>query len=196
MIVLGAGPVGIGAVLELARFGVPTVAGREARRNLVATSNTRTMRSPGVGCPQRTSGSGALTRPMRGSPIRFLRPAIGEQLGMIELKGFEGPGPDVSPAVPIMSCQRLIEQILQDAVRAWVWSSSTSRLAQRGSSEAAAPRTTAWSSRCGTATPSRWVAVGRGRRRVAPHPFGVRSRARRPAGSTSSTAISGRTSSA
>src|SRR5262249_50648789 len=52
------------------------------------------------------------------SPIRFLRSATGEQFGMIESKGFEGPGPDVSPARPIMSSQELIEEILLDAVRA------------------------------------------------------------------------------
>ena len=37
---------------------------------------------------------------------------------MIESKGFEGPGPEVSPAEPIMSSQELIEEILLDAVRA------------------------------------------------------------------------------
>jgi 2-polyprenyl-6-methoxyphenol hydroxylase-like FAD-dependent oxidoreductase len=52
------------------------------------------------------------------SPIRFLRTAVGEQLGAIESKGFEGPGPDVSPAWPVMSSQELIEEILLDAVRA------------------------------------------------------------------------------
>ena len=52
------------------------------------------------------------------SPIRFLRTAIGEQFGVIESKGFEGPGPDVSPAWPVMSSQELIEEILLDAVRA------------------------------------------------------------------------------
>src|SRR4029453_15084274 len=52
------------------------------------------------------------------SPIRFLRTATGEQLGMIESKGFEGPGPDVSPAWPVMSPQELIEAILLEGVRA------------------------------------------------------------------------------
>jgi 2-polyprenyl-6-methoxyphenol hydroxylase-like FAD-dependent oxidoreductase len=51
------------------------------------------------------------------SPIRFLRTATGEQLGVIDSKGFEGPGPDVSPAWPVMSSQELIEAILLDAVR-------------------------------------------------------------------------------
>ncbi|HRE00509.1 MAG TPA: FAD-dependent monooxygenase, partial [Ilumatobacteraceae bacterium] len=36
----------------------------------------------------------------------------------IESKGFEGPGPTVSPAMPVMSSQELIEEILLDAARA------------------------------------------------------------------------------
>ncbi len=51
------------------------------------------------------------------SPIRFLRSAVGEQFGLIETKGLEGPGPNVSPALPVMSSQELIEAILLDAVR-------------------------------------------------------------------------------
>jgi hypothetical protein len=51
------------------------------------------------------------------SPIRFTRTATGEQLGVIESNGFEGTGPDVSPAWPVMSSQELIEAILLDAVR-------------------------------------------------------------------------------
>jgi 2-polyprenyl-6-methoxyphenol hydroxylase-like FAD-dependent oxidoreductase len=52
------------------------------------------------------------------SPIRFLSTATGKQFGVIESKGFEGPGPDVSPAEPVMSSQELIEEILLDAIRA------------------------------------------------------------------------------
>ena len=68
VLILGAGPVGLGAALELARSGV--------------------------------------------------RSAVGEQLGLIESRGFEGPGREVSLASPIMSPQELIEAILLDAVRA------------------------------------------------------------------------------
>src|SRR5262245_25357441 len=46
------------------------------------------------------------------SPIRFLASATGKQFGVIESNGFEGPGPDVSPAEPIMTSQELIEEIL------------------------------------------------------------------------------------
>src|SRR2546428_5978380 len=52
------------------------------------------------------------------SPIRFLRSVVGEEVGRIESKGFVGPGPDVSPALPVMSSQDLMEQIYFDAARA------------------------------------------------------------------------------
>jgi hypothetical protein len=51
------------------------------------------------------------------SPIRFLESVVGEQFGEIESKGFEGPGPDISPVLPVMSSQDLFEQILSDACR-------------------------------------------------------------------------------
>ena len=123
VIVVGAGPVGLGAALELARFGVRSVlvekhegtSWHPKTRNF----NTRTMEiAMGWGA--------AVYKRLRSidapdgwkSPIRFLRTATGEQLGLIESKGFEGPGPEVSPAQPIMTSQELIERILLDAVRA------------------------------------------------------------------------------
>jgi 2-polyprenyl-6-methoxyphenol hydroxylase-like FAD-dependent oxidoreductase len=123
VIIVGAGPVGLGAALELARFGVPSVllekhestSWHPKTRNF----NTRTMeiaRGWGGLVYQRLRGID--TPPGWKSPIRFLRTATGEQIGMIESKGFEGPGPDISPAQPIMTSQELIEEILLDAVRA------------------------------------------------------------------------------
>ena len=123
VIIVGAGPVGLGAGLELARCGVrsvliekhDTTSWHPKTRNF----NTRTMEiARGWGPAVYKRLRSIDTPPGWKSPIRFLRTTTGEQFGIIESKGFEGPGPDVSPAWPVMSSQELIEAILLDAVRA------------------------------------------------------------------------------
>jgi 2-polyprenyl-6-methoxyphenol hydroxylase-like FAD-dependent oxidoreductase len=123
VIVVGAGPVGLGAALELARCGVRSVliekhdatSWHPKTRNF----NTRTMEvARGWGPAVYKRLRGIDTPPGWKSPIRFLRTATGEEFGVIESKGFEGPGADVSPACPVMSSQELIEAILLDGVRA------------------------------------------------------------------------------
>ena len=123
VIIVGAGPVGLGCALELARFGVRSVllekhAGTSwhpKTRNF----NTRTMEiARGWGHPTYQRLRGIDTPPGWKSPIRFLHTAIGEELGTIDTQGFEGPGAAISPALPVMSSQDYIEQILLDAVYA------------------------------------------------------------------------------
>jgi 2-polyprenyl-6-methoxyphenol hydroxylase-like FAD-dependent oxidoreductase len=123
VLVVGAGPVGLGAALELARNGVrsivfekhPSTSWHPKTRNF----NTRTMeiaRGWGLATYQRLRSID--TPPGWKSPIRFTDTLTGTEHGRIDSKGFEGPGPTVSPAEPIMTSQELIEEILLDAVRA------------------------------------------------------------------------------
>jgi putative polyketide hydroxylase len=123
IIILGAGPVGLGAALELARFGVPSIliekhdgtSWHPKTRNF----NTRTMEiARGWGPAVYKRLRSIDTPPGWKSPIRFLDTATGREFGKIESKGFEGPGPAVSPCEPVMSSQELIEEIMLDAVRA------------------------------------------------------------------------------
>ena len=123
MLVVGAGPVGLGASLELARFGVPSlviekhdsISWHPKTRNF----NTRTMEiARGWGGAAYHRLRNIDTPPGWKSPIRFMESATGREFGQIESKGFEGPGATISPAEPIMSSQELIEEIMLDAARA------------------------------------------------------------------------------
>lgn len=121
VIILGAGPVGLAVALELARFGVPSVLIERhdgtSRHPKTRYFNTRTMEIARGWGPVVYKRLRSIDMPPGWkSPIRFLHSATGREFGRIESKGFEGPGPAVSPCEPVMSSQDLIEEILLDAV--------------------------------------------------------------------------------
>ena len=68
--------------------------------------------------PSTSACAASTRRPVGRARSAFSHSATGQEFGKIESKGFEGPGPTVSPCEPVMSSQELIEEILLDAVRA------------------------------------------------------------------------------
>ncbi|MEM9565479.1 MAG: FAD-dependent monooxygenase [Actinomycetota bacterium] len=123
VIIVGAGPVGLGAAMELARFGVPSVVlERRATTSWhpkTRNVNTRTMEIVrGWGRTVYRRVRSIDTPPGWKSPIRFLDTATGTEFGHIDTHGFIGPGPAVSPVEPVMSSQDLVEEILVDGARA------------------------------------------------------------------------------
>src|SRR5258705_7873136 len=123
VVIVGAGAAGLSAALELARCGVRSIVLEQRtepvdhpRTRVFVTQSLEISRGWGQVVYERLVGIDTV----RGwkSPIRFLASAVSEEVGRIDPIGYEGAGPDVSPATAIVSSQELVEEIQMDAVYA------------------------------------------------------------------------------
>lgn len=121
VLIVGAGPIGLGAALELARCGVRSILLERNERTSwhpkTRNINTRTMEiTRGWGREIYDEVRHLDLPPGWKSPVRFYDTLLGRQLGEIEAKGFEGAGPEFTPVGSVLTSQDMLEPTLLQAV--------------------------------------------------------------------------------
>jgi len=120
VVIVGGGPVGLAAALELSRYGVGSLllerhdstTWHPKARNL----NTRTMEiARRWGRAVHDELAAVNLPPGWTSQIIYTRTLAGEELGRMPTAGFSGRGPSVSPEVPLLSSQDIFEPIMRRA---------------------------------------------------------------------------------
>jgi putative polyketide hydroxylase len=123
VLIVGGGPVGLATALELARYGIrallverhETTTQHPKTRNV----NTRTMEIVrGWGRAVYEAIVAVNLPPGWTDQIVYTRTLAGEELGRMPTKGFAGPGRNVSPEVPVLSSQDILEPILRRGAEA------------------------------------------------------------------------------
>jgi len=117
VIVIGAGPVGLGAALELARCGLRSILIERNERTSwhpkTRNFNTRTMEiARGWGRAIYDELRELDLPPNWKSPIRFMESVVGKETGHVVSHGFAGAGPDLSPVSSVLSSQDMLEPVM------------------------------------------------------------------------------------
>lgn len=121
VIVVGAGPTGLGAVLELARSGLRSILIERNERTSwhpkTRNFNTRSMEiARGWGREVYDELRLLDLPPNWKTPIRFMETVVGKHTGHLDSRGFAGAGPELSPVSSVLSSQDMLEPVLKKAI--------------------------------------------------------------------------------